>query len=407
MTLRPLPSDASVDALKAEAVERLAREYGFGSWAELEYHLTMPPGRRQLHQMNALLRTVPGVRSGKLPLRDYLERQAVAFHQAHQAGVAAVGAIIRVHARGLLGPVKGLSDEEVDRRILATAITLDTAREIIAHLYSLPSWQAVLAHPEVMIDPLFEDACDAIPLGDARALRDLVAKHPYLIQARSPFHHHMTLLHYVAANGCEIIRQWQSPANAAEIARILLEAGADPNATTDLADSFGKMYPLTLLVTSGHPAGAGVQGELVEVLCRGGAKPDGLGDDGLPLWEAIKWEYTAAVDGLARSGARVDNLLFAAAVGDLAAVKASFEDQGGLKPGQSWGQARAVEKELGLGKLLEYSLIFAAAHGRAAVVEFLLTKSPDLTVKEPFWKTTAREAAEVKGHPDVVALFGP
>jgi hypothetical protein len=39
--------------------------------------------------------------------------------------------------------------------------------------------------------------------------------------------------------------------------------------------------------------------------------------------------------------------------------------------------------------MLEYALIYAAGHGRRDVVEFLLSKKPDLTVKEPKWGGSA------------------
>jgi len=39
--------------------------------------------------------------------------------------------------------------------------------------------------------------------------------------------------------------------------------------------------------------------------------------------------------------------------------------------------------------MLEYALIYASGHARVAVVEFLLSQGPDLTVKEPYWGATA------------------
>jgi hypothetical protein len=103
----------------------------------------------------------------------------------------------------------------------------------------------------------------------------------------------------------------------------------------------------------------------------------------------------------------VDNLLFAAAVGDLDAVRGYFDEAGRLKPAQTWARAHAAQRELALDHILEYALIFAAAHGRRAVVEFLLTKAPDLSVKEPFWKATALEAAAHHKHVEIVALLEP
>jgi hypothetical protein len=71
------------------------------------------------------------------------------------------------------------------------------------------------------------------------------------------------LLHYVAANGVEIRRQ-VVPSNAAEIARILLDHGAELRATMPV---YGGQYdPLALMRTSAHPHDAGVARELEAVL---------------------------------------------------------------------------------------------------------------------------------------------
>jgi hypothetical protein len=286
-----------------------------------------------------------------------------------------------------------------DEAMFAHPLSLDEARGAVAGLHRFAGWADVVAHGAEPVDPAFEGAADAIVAGDAEALRALVARQPTLVHARSPFKHRATLLHYVAANGVEEMRQWQSPANAVEIARILLDAGADPDATCPCygpADT-----PLYLLVTSGHPAGAGVQADLVEVLCRAGANPDGRDDDGWPLWEAIKFEYAPAAERLARCGARVDNLLFAAAVGDLAAVDSLLD----RPPAEPWGRARALARDLPPDHVLEHALIFAAAHGRPAVVARLLTRGPDLTVREPFWQATALDAARFHRRSEVVALL--
>jgi hypothetical protein len=86
----------------------------------------------------------------------------------------------------------------------------------------------------------------------------------------------------VAANGVESSRQWQSPRNAVQVPRILLRHGADPDAVCNAYG--GGLTPLCALVSSAHPAHAGVQGGLAGELYRGGANPNGLDEDGLPLW---------------------------------------------------------------------------------------------------------------------------
>jgi hypothetical protein len=345
-----------------------------------------------LRALDALFQGLPEVRSQTLPLREVLEREASALIDAHAARQPAAAELLRLHGGGRKTP---------EEELFARALTVGQARGVVASLHRFKGWSDVLAQGDELVDPLFESAADAIVAGDAAALRALLARAPSLSTARSPYPHRSTLLHYVAANGVEEMRQWQSPPNAVEIARLLLDAGADPDATCPCygpADT-----PLYLLVTSGHPAGAGTQAALVEVLCQAGARPNGRDDDGWPLWEAIKCQYKPAAEALARSGARIDNLLFAAAVGDLPATRACFDPSGALK--KTWGRARAVEGKLPLDQLLEWALIWAAAMGQTEVVRFLLEKSPDQKVTEPFWGATALEAARFHGRTEVVALL--
>ena len=73
-----------------------------------------------------------------------------------------------------------------------------------------------------------------------------------------------------------------------------------------------------------------------------GARVDGLDDDGTPLWTAITFGYTDAAEALVRCGARVDNLVFAAALGRLDAVEGYFDADGTLLPDRAWGTIRAV-----------------------------------------------------------------
>jgi hypothetical protein len=67
----------------------------------------------------------------------------------------------------------------------------------------------------------------------------------------------------------------------------------------------------------------------------------------------------------------------------------------------------APARKLDADHMLEYALIYAAAHGRCPVVELLLTKGPDLQVKEPMWKNTALGAAECARRPEMVARLKP
>src|SRR5262249_17555376 len=143
----------------------------------------------------------------------------------------------------------------------------------------------------------FEAAAEAIVGGDEATLAALLLD-PELASARSARRHHATLLHYVAANGVEDFRQ-KSPPNAVAIATLLLDAGAAVDA---LADTYGggpAQTTLNLLVSSVHPARAGVQVALVELLADRGAALEGLAGDGSPLLTALSFGYPAAAEALA------------------------------------------------------------------------------------------------------------
>ncbi len=226
----------------------------------------------------------------------------------------------------------------------------------------------------------FEDAVQAVIDGDGETLKGLLGEDRDLVHARSTRKHRATLLHYVGANGVENENQ-RTPPNAVEICRILLEAGAKPDATADI---YGKgSMTMGLLVTSIHPCLAHVQGDLVRELVRGGAAVDGPQNDGNPLHAAISFGYEDAVDALHECGARISNLIEAAAVGDLERVE---DEAGNVDPSAvdiPWGShenrfawpppAGRDPKAVALG--------YASRMDRLPVIEFLLGFGVDVNAK--------------------------
>jgi ankyrin repeat protein len=311
-----------------------------------------------------------------VPLGEVLDRQVALLREAHRTGDPVAAELLR-----------GTGTKGTDEELLGSALTEEAASLVIALDHGYADWGAARADADLSVDTRFEAAADAIQWGELTALRDLLDAHPPLISMRSPFPHHCTLLHHVAANGIEVERQLQSPPNATQVMRLLLDRGADPDAACDLYGGGPSMTTLCLLVSSCVPAEAGVQALLAGVLCRGGAAVDGPEDDGAPLGTAITFGYTEAAEELVRCGARVDNLVFHAALGDLAAVRGYF--------------AAGVPA----GNLLEQALGSAALHGRRDVVEFLLGQGPDLSFADPSFGATARGAASYAGHTEIVALI--
>lgn len=341
--------------------------------------------------MTALDFLTPQVDAAEVPVQEWITRQAQLLRDAVARGDRAATDVLRF----------------ADTTPTAV-LDADTARLAIAKDHWYADWADVLAHGHAMVDTRFEAAADAIQAGDVDLLRRLLDAQPALVTMRSPFPHRQTLLHHVAANGIESERQIRSPANAVDVLRLLIEHGADPDATCDSYGGGNGATTLCLLVSSAGPAAAGVEEPLVEQLCRGGARADGIDDDGLPLWTAILSGHTAGAAALARSGARIDNLCFAAALGDLDAVGGYFAADGRLRTDVAplerigaHGLALAPER------VVEYALIWAAGHDRRPVVEFLLTKAPDLRVREPRFHATAVGVARYHGNDEMVALLEP
>src|SRR5688572_24815212 len=132
--------------------------------------------------------------------------------------------------------------------------------------------------------PRFEAAADAVVDGDVAKLRALLDEDPALIRATSTRRHHSTLLHYVSANGIEDFRQ-RTPKNIVDVARLLIDAGAEIDAPND--DYGGRGTTLGLVATSAHPRIAGVQIALMELLVGAGANIDGLAGGWSPIDAAL------------------------------------------------------------------------------------------------------------------------
>ncbi|MEO8658429.1 MAG: ankyrin repeat domain-containing protein [Bryobacteraceae bacterium] len=222
----------------------------------------------------------------------------------------------------------------------------------------------------------FEAAADAIAGGDATTLARLLSEEPGLVHDRSTREHRSTLLHYVSANGIEDFRQ-KTPANILEITKLLLDAGADVNAESDAYG--GRSTTLGLTATSCHPAEAGVQLALIDLLITRGATID----DGAVLACLHNGRGEAAED-LANRGSPL-NLEAAAGVGWLDLVRT-------LK-------ASATEKEVRDG------FAWACQFGHTSVVAFLLESGLSVNTKLPHDRQTGLHWAAYGGHADTVKLL--
>ncbi len=147
--------------------------------------------------------------------------------------------------------------------VLTHEPALGDAQLAVAREHGFPSWDAVEAVSGSAFNMDFEGAVDLMLAGDAQGVRAQLKRVPAVVWERSPFGHRATLLHYIAANGVETERQ-VVPTNATEVVAALLDAGADPRASMPV---YGQEHTvLELLVTSAHPAAAGVTAAVAELL---------------------------------------------------------------------------------------------------------------------------------------------
>jgi Ankyrin repeats (3 copies) len=129
-----------------------------------------------------------------------------------------------------------------------------------------------------------------------------------------------------------------------------------------------------MLVSSVHPHATGVQVQLVELLMNYGAALDGVADNGSPLMTALCFHYPRAAHALAARGARVDNIIAAAALGRADLVERFVDDHGNLRPGVPLADVPWPKLPQDPAVHLAYALTWAVAFGQSEVVELLLRK---------------------------------
>jgi ankyrin repeat protein len=335
-----------------------------------------------------------------LPARPNLpqyRKQAKDFLKSFKAGdQEALRLVRRYHPR-----LRGRPDTN-ERNALSEAdvreakLTLSDAQCIIARRHQFESWPKFVKQIEALnhdgsTESQFELAADAIIAGDFVKLKRLLDQNPGLIRMRSTREHRATLLHYVGANAVESYRQ-RTPGNIVAIAELLLQAGAEVDADLDYGQML-KRYPersgsttLGMVATSCHPAAAGVQIPLLELLINHGASVNGLPGCWNPVIAALHNGRGHAAAYLARRGAHL-NLEAAAGVGDLDAVKRFFSSDGSLGPNATKEQ-------------MEFGFMWACEYGRQDVVQFLLRIGVNINA-QPHGETGLHWAA-YGGHASVI-----
>ncbi|HKT45949.1 MAG TPA: ankyrin repeat domain-containing protein [Candidatus Acidoferrales bacterium] len=273
--------------------------------------------------------------------------------------------------------------------------TLSEAQFLMARAHGFSSWPIFAKHVEGLAmrnsgAAKFEAAVEAIVEGDGETLARLLEENPGLIRERSNREHRSTLLHYVAANGVEDFRQ-RTPKNIVAIARMLLEAGADVNAESEAYG--GGTTALLLAATSIHPARAGVQTALLELLLERGAyidKPGGAGRRQNAVSECLANGQRAAAEFLARRGGRM-GFAETAGVGDMKALRRYFDEDGKLSK-----EVSRREEQSGF--------LYACGYGREEAAAFLLERGMSAGMENEEGETGLHWAA-YGGHAGVARML--
>jgi len=239
-----------------------------------------------------------------------------------------------------------------------------------------------------------EKARIAIKAGDADSLGEFLQSNPELAQdhsqdrVRTEKPHTRTLLHTVADYpGCL--------PNAIEMARRLIDAGADVNARATNEDNPSRETPL-------HWAASCDDVDLAEFLLDSGAEIDsdgGVVSNGTPAWNATIFSCVNVANLLIDRGA-ARNLMIVAGAGRRDLLDDYFGDDGipvadaGALP--TWEEPRAPKAAL------DSAFGFACRNGQVTVASRLLARGADPSVKNPLGETPYKQADDRK-HRDVVS----
>jgi Ankyrin repeats (3 copies) len=308
------------------------------------------------------------------PSLDELRLQAHELRRLHREGKRSAGARIAAHHPRMTGqPLEA---------ILARRFSLADAQFVLAREYGFETWAALKHRVTVSsrVDrfkphPRFDEAVAAIDAGDLEKLRALVAADPNLIHARTnldpPYHYFTgaTLLHHVAGNPARA----PLPHNIVEIARFLLEAGADVHAST-LGPNGGTT--MGLVITSRQASEANVSGPLIELFLKHGAELDLE----RPAGVVLQWRERHVLDSplanyairaaekMIELGAKPD-VCAVAALGRMDLLRDCFDEAGRLR----W-RARRGGKVMTERDAIGLAMLFAYVNRHPDAVDYLLEK---------------------------------
>jgi hypothetical protein len=222
----------------------------------------------------------------------------------------------------------------------------------------------------------YRQALAAMDAGDIAALRGILAAQPAVITEREDsgaglyagYFMHAMLLHHVAGNPI----RGPLPGNIVDVARTLIEAGADPRATCG-SEMTGDL--LGLVASGLQMAESDLYRPMIDLLLASGVSlADDRGVLSACLYHTVECQKQREVGAyLAAKGAKVD-LVFAAALGDTDRVNAFIDPSGALTT-DAHGPFRrdaAERRARGDKAIMQEALAWAALNGRDATVRQLL-----------------------------------
>lgn len=337
------------------------------------------------------------------PSLEQLKRRAKELQRAYAAGDRIALARVAAHR-----------SDPADR------LSLARAQHVIAREHGFDSWSALKHFIELQAGltearphPRFDEALALLDDGDIDGLRAMLARDPTLAHARTNLdrkHGYFagaTLLHHCAGNPG---RDHALPTNIVDIARALLEAGADVDAKTFHPNGGTTMG---LLITSAQASRRGLSAPLIDLLLEHGARLDVGAPDALdpPLTN----HAPRAAERMIELGAKPD-VLAAAALGRMDLLRGAFDERGRLRSRpRRRGKTLSERDALGLALLYAYvrkqpeafDLLFekdanldmtgvgngtvmhrAAWDGDLAMVQRLVARGADIENRENSWVST-------------------
>ncbi len=349
------------------------------------------------------------------PSLVHLKHQAADLLSAHAARDPQ--ALHRL--REFLPRFRAVSDES----IAGAQLKLSDALLAIAREYGFPSWPRLKAFVEDDLrdvlnlpaherinEPVFRRAVDMMDAGGADELRVHLRRNPQLVHRHvellgGNYFQTPTLLEFIAENPT---RRGSLPANAAEIATIILDAGA-------AADRASLDSALALVASSRVARECHVQRDLIRVLYAYGADPNA------GVLPALLYGEFESVDELFSRGAQT-TLIAAAALGKTDDVRrlvtSASDDEQRLALALAAQHGRMEATRLLLeggvdangfipveGHAHATVLHQAALTGNEEIARLLLERGARRDVHDILHNATAADWAEYAGHTALAALL--